>query len=197
MKNNLCLLGAALLLLAGCDTGSSRSGQEEADKAAKAGAGEEAVLESANGMVAELSYANAGMAAPVTEFADGEGNTVSLSDFRGKPVLLNLWATWCAPCKAEMPTLDALAAREEGRLAVVAVSQDLTGMEVVAPYLAESGLNRLKPYVDTDTALMQATGAAQLPTTILYDSNGQEVWRVTGGVEWDDEEVRSMLAEGR
>ncbi len=153
-------------------------------------------MESANGMRASLSYTFAGQAAPKAVFAGADGRDVTLADFAGRPLLLNLWATWCAPCKAEMPTLDALAALEEGRMSVIAVSQDLEGRTPVTAFFKSTGIANLEPYTDADNALLAAFGnAVALPTTILYDSEGKEVWRVAGGVEWDDAEMAKLLRE--
>jgi thiol-disulfide isomerase/thioredoxin len=163
---------------------------------AKAGDSDKAeiALESANGMRATLSYQFAGQKAPSAPFADAQGQDVSLTDFEGKPLLLNIWATWCAPCKAEMPTLDALVASEKGRMNVIAVSQDLEGRAPVVAFFKETAVKNLEPYTDTDNALLTAfNNAIALPTTILYDSDGKEVWRVAGGVEWDEAEMAKLL----
>ena len=153
-------------------------------------------LESANGMRALLSYKFAGQKAPDASFSGPDGGDVSLSDFAGRPLLVNFWATWCAPCKAEMPTLDALAALEKGRVAVIAVSQDLEGRPPVVAFFEKTGVKNLEPYTDSDNLLLAAfNNQLALPTTILYDSEGREVWRVVGGVEWDDTEMAKLLRE--
>ncbi len=153
-------------------------------------------LISDNGGKAMLTYAFAGTAAPKAAFAGADGRDVQLSDFAGRPLLVNIWATWCAPCKVEMPTLDALAALEEGKMSVIAVSQDLEGRKPVQAFFKTTRLENLEPYNDADNALLSALGGnVNLPTTILYDSNGKEVWRIAGGVEWDDAEMSKLLAE--
>jgi thiol-disulfide isomerase/thioredoxin len=125
-----------------------------------------------------------------------DGGEVKLADFAGRPVLVNFWATWCAPCKAEMPTLDALAFLEKGRMAVIAVSQDLEGRPPVDAFFAKAAIKNLEAYTDSDNALLAAfNNQLALPTTILYDSEGREVWRVIGGVEWDDAEMAKLLRE--
>lgn len=192
------VIALILLVLAGCDKESAPKGQAQPASVAEAGPGskKEIGLESANGMRATLSYKFAGQAAPKAIFTGADGRDVNLSDFAGRPLLVNLWATWCAPCKAEMPTLDALAALEEGRLSVIAVSQDLEGRTPVNAFFNKTGVQNLEPYTDPDNALLAAFGnAIALPTTILYDSDGREVWRVAGGVEWDDEEMAKLLRE--
>ncbi len=182
----------------GCDTGSTPLEQAPRVEKAKSQKSQQQViaLESASGMQAELSYANAGAAAPHAVFTGADGRDVRISDFAGRPVLVNIWATWCAPCKAEMPTLDALASLEEGTVTVVAVSQDLQGRNPVRQYFASADIVNLEPYTDTENRLSQAYGVGlPLPMTILFDSNGQEVWRVSGGVEWDDAEIAKLLRE--
>jgi thiol-disulfide isomerase/thioredoxin len=151
-------------------------------------------LETAHGARATLSYAFAGQKAPTAHFADADGQDVTLADFEGKPLLLNIWATWCAPCKAEMPTLDALAKLEKDRMAVIAVSQDLEGRAPVLAFFKETKVKNLVPYTDADNAILAAfNNAIALPTTILYDSAGKEVWRIAGGVAWDDAEIAKLL----
>ena len=140
----------------------------------------------------KVDRGHAGLAAPAVVFADPAGKPVTLAAFRGKPVLVNLWATWCAPCIAELPTLDRLAA--SGGVRVLAVSQDLKP-ETVAPFLAQRKLAAIQPYTDREMAVSLALGA-NLPTTILYDAKGREVWRVTGAFEWDSPEAAKLIAEG-
>jgi len=187
-----------LLVLAGCDKESQPKGQAQPASSAvtEKGPDSEIMLESANGMRATLSYKFAGQQAPAATFVAGDGSDMTLADFAGKPLLLNIWATWCAPCKAEMPTLDTLAALEKGRMSVIVVSQDLEGVAPVTAFFTETGVKNLEPYTDPDNALLAAfNNAIALPTTILYDANGKEVWRVAGGVEWDDAEMAKLLRE--
>jgi thiol-disulfide isomerase/thioredoxin len=194
------LFGLSLSLLGGCDRETAPAEQPQAappitplpQAEAKPAFG----LESANGMKANLSYAKRGMAAPTVSFTGADGRDVSLADYAGRPLLVNLWATWCAPCKAEMPTLDALAALEEGRLTVIAVSQDLNGRAPVRRFFESAQIGNLEPFTDRDNDLLGAIGGKpDLPLTILYDSEGREIWRVLGAVEWDDAEVAKLLAE--
>lgn len=135
-----------------------------------------------------------GEAAPNAAFAAPDGKQVTLQSFRGKPLLVNLWATWCAPCVAEMPTLDAAAVRLGDRVQVLAVSQDLDGAAKVRPFFEARGFKRLQPYLDPEIALSTAYGV-NLPTTILYDAQGREVWRRLGGYEWNSPEALRAIAE--
>jgi thiol-disulfide isomerase/thioredoxin len=191
----ICLFAACALSVGACDRENAPKEQEEpvnTPPKAKAGTG----LESANGLRAELSYAYAGRAAPDGMFKGADGRDVALTDFAGRPLLVNFWATWCVPCKIEMPTLDALAALEAGNVTVIAVSQDLKGRKPVQDFFAAAAIGNLEPYVDRENRVWGAIGGTpQLPTTILYNSEGREVWRVTGGVEWDDAEISALLAE--
>jgi thiol-disulfide isomerase/thioredoxin len=119
---------------------------------------------------------------------------VELASFKGKPLLLNLWATWCAPCVRELPTLAKLAAEKGDALAVVAVSEDLEGAKMVQPYLAKRKIG-IHPYHDPNNALMMQLKEASLPVTILYDADGKEVWRVRGGMDWTSAPAKALLAE--
>ena len=143
-----------------------------------------------------LDRSHAGETAPATAFEDSEGAPASLADFAGKPVLLNLWATWCAPCVAEMPTLDALAAREKD-IQVVALSQDLEGRQKVDAFFEKGKFTALEAYLDPELRLMGALKVQSLPTTILYDARGREVWRMTGAEDWQGERVAALLAEAK
>jgi len=139
--------------------------------------------------------AQAGKPIPTAEIKNGDGQAAKLSDLKGKPLLVNLWATWCVPCIKELPTLDALAARDAGKLQVVLVNEDLEGARVVAPFLQKHPLKNVKPWLDTANALMVPLKAASLPTTILYDANGKEVLRVDRDLDWTGPEAKALLAQ--
>ncbi|WNO53714.1 TlpA family protein disulfide reductase [Stakelama saccharophila] len=141
-----------------------------------------------------IDRSHAGEAAPDIGFTDLSGAKHTLDDFRGSPVLVNLWATWCAPCIKEMPTLDALASDMGDRLKVVPISQDLGGAEAVRPWFAKRDYAALQPYVDPDMGWSTTLGG-NLPTTVLYDATGKEVWRYTGDRDWSDTESRKLIAE--
>ncbi len=135
-----------------------------------------------------------GKAAPATTFKDPAGKVVSVASFAGTPVLVNLWATWCAPCVKELPTIEALVARK-GKLAVIAVSQDMGARKPVDTFLAGKKLGRFAAYHDSEMALSLDLGAQVLPTTILFDAAGKEVWRYTGDLDWTGPEAEKLLAE--
>ncbi|WP_262503819.1 TlpA family protein disulfide reductase [Sphingosinithalassobacter sp. CS137] len=196
MRPAIALLLPALLMASGCDTQGDAPEQAEAVSApatptASGSAGDAQVEE-----IGTLDRSHAGEIAPDVAFEDPAGRAVTLADFRGTPVLLNLWATWCAPCVAEMPTLDELAIREGDALKVLTVSQDLQGAEKVDPFFEEAGFERIEPYLDPEV-LLSAHYASNLPTTILYDSQGREVWRMLGGMDWTNAAAAELIGEAR
>jgi thiol-disulfide isomerase/thioredoxin len=131
---------------------------------------------------------------PEIQFENGQGEAMSLADFRGKVVLLNLWATWCAPCRREMPTLDRLQATLGGPdFQVVALSIDRQGLPVVKAFYQELGLEALSIYVDSSGKAQRALNALGLPTTLLLDRKGNEVGRLLGPAEWDTAEMVEFL----
>jgi thiol-disulfide isomerase/thioredoxin len=142
-----------------------------------------------------LDRSHKGTAAPEMAFVAPNGDPVRLADFRGQPLLLNLWATWCGPCIAEMPALDRLATREAGRIRVIAVSQDMKGKPAVDRWWREQPLKMLQPYLDPRADLSFALGGGTLPTTVYYDKEGRELWRIVGASQWDGEAARKLLAE--
>ena len=119
----------------------------------------------------------------------------ALSAFRGRPLLVNLWATWCGPCVVEMPSLDALAAREGDGLKIVTISQDTDGRQKVTDFFAAHAFRRLEPLLDGRMQVMTALRVDTLPTTILYNSQGEEVWRMTGMSDWLDQRAARLLLE--
>jgi len=143
-----------------------------------------------------LDRSHAGTAAPDTVFEDGAGRPVRLSAFRGRPLLVNLWATWCGPCIVEMPSLDALALRQGAAIKVLTISQDADdGRRKVAEFFAARNFQRLEPYLDSRMDLMMGLRLDTLPTTILYDARGREVWRMTGMADWSGERAARLLRE--
>ena len=136
----------------------------------------------------------AGKPAPAVVFNDPTGKPVKLADFIGRPVLVNLWASWCAPCVKELPTLDHLAGT--GRLEVIAVSQDSGPHASVVAFLREHRIATLKSYQDPNMGLSGALGPdTVLPTSILFDARGKEVWRYIGDQDWTSAEAAKLLSE--
>ena len=129
-------------------------------------------------------------------FVDGTGAPKTLKDFHGKIVLLNLWATWCAPCREEMPSLDRLQ-QELGsdRFEVVALAVDRTGLEAARKFLDGINVKSLKLYADPTTRSGSALKAIGMPTTILIDAEGREIGRLPGPAEWDSAEAKRLVIE--
>lgn len=133
---------------------------------------------------------------PAAAFNDPEGKPVKLADFKGKPLLVNLWASWCAPCVKELPTLDQLA--RTGGIKVLAVSQDSGPHASVVAFLQEHKIATLGSYQDPNMGLSGALGPdAVLPTSILYDSSGKEIWRYVGDLDWTSPEAATLLSEAQ
>lgn len=127
-------------------------------------------------------------------FADGDLKAATLADFRGKVVLLNLWATWCGPCREEMPTLDRLQAKLGGPdFEVVTLSIDQEGVAIVKDFYEELGLKALRIFVDESMTAPVALNALGVPTTLLISREGQEIGRYTGPAEWDSPEVKALI----
>ena len=188
----VCLLPLAAFF-GGCDRKSDAPAQANvtsvaADEVAPA---PDEVTAAPKAAANKLDRSHKGEAAPALAFEAPDGKPVTLAAFAGKPVLVNLWATWCGPCVAELPTLDALG--KSGKVRVVAVAQDLDASKV-APFLAKRNLS-LAAYRDPKLALSLAY-QANLPTTILFDAAGKEVWRMTGAYEWDTPAAAALIAEG-
>ena len=127
-------------------------------------------------------------------FEDGDGNEKTLADFRGKAVLLNVWATWCVPCREEMPTLDRLQTELGGpNFEVVTLSIDRAGPDAVKKFFSEIGIENLAIHMDSSAKSMFALGVVGLPTTILIDGEGRELGRLVGPAEWDSPEMVEFI----
>ncbi|MDZ4841882.1 MAG: TlpA disulfide reductase family protein [Alphaproteobacteria bacterium] len=132
--------------------------------------------------------------APLLTFLDEEGTKVTLEKFRGKIVVLNLWATWCTPCVAEMPMLDRLQQQLEGvGVVVVALSIDRGGPDVVREFFDEHEITHLGVYVDPTMRAQSDVSAIGLPTTIIIDREGNDRGRIVGPAEWDDAEAADLV----
>ena len=131
---------------------------------------------------------------PDLAFQDGTGKPLTLSDWKGRVVLLNLWATWCAPCRKEMPDLSKLE-QELGsdQFEVVAVSVDRKGAEASAAFLKETGVDNLKLYVEPSTKIVNDVQSAGLPASILVDRQGRELGRILGPAEWASPAAQALI----
>ena len=131
---------------------------------------------------------------PEFRFTDGDGRGLSMADFRGRLVVLNIWATWCAPCRREMPSLDRLQAAFAGaEFDVVALSVDRKGLAAVRAFYAALAIKSLDIYVANSSSLTRALGVIGLPTTLLVDRSGRELGRLVGPAEWDSPELMAKL----
>jgi thiol-disulfide isomerase/thioredoxin len=180
----ILLVALSGIVLAGCD-------RQKAD-APQAPRGETAPAK-------RVDRSHQGKAAPSVTFKNPDGGDFDLTKFKGRPVLVNLWASWCAPCINELPTLQAVeqSHNEDGKLGVIAVSQDMAPQGSVEAFLAERDIGRFAAFHDADKKLTDALGIQVMPTTILYGSDGREIWRYVGDLDWTGEEAKKLLAEAR
>ena len=145
-------------------------------------------------LAGKLDMTHRGEDAPVATFRDAQNKPVRIANYRGTPVLVNLWATWCGPCVRELPSLDRLAVKAAGKLKILTVSQDdLTASDPHA-YWDEKAFTTLELYTDPKTVLSAAYASGVLPTSVLYDEKGKEVWRIVGGLEWDGPRANTLLS---
>ncbi len=177
----LVILGFALIA-GGCDRQSEQKAQPQA-----------VIKPGAQSEKGAPDYSHKGSLMPDMALSDAAGGQRQLSSLRGKPVLVNLWATWCRPCITELPMLNTIA--DEGKLRVLAVSQDSGEPAKVAAFLKERGLTALDLWLDpeNDLSFHFGDGSGTLPTTVLYDAAGREVWRVVGERDWTSAESRTLL----
>jgi len=127
-------------------------------------------------------------------FVDGGGRELTLAHFRGRVVLVNVWATWCVSCREEMPTLDRLQGRLGGAdFLVLPLSIDRGGLEPVRRFYDEIGIRNLGIYLAEDLRAMLALAVVGLPTTLLVDREGRELSRLAGPAEWDSPEAVALF----
>lgn len=154
---------------------------------------EEAPSERARGIENYIPAREVKMA-PAVQFLNEEGERLTLEKFRGKVVVLNMWATWCAPCIHEMPTLDRLQQQlEDVDVVVVALSIDSGGASVVRTFFDEHGIGNLDVYVDPTMRAQAGFNVIGLPTTIIIDKEGRERGRIVGPAEWDDSRAADLV----
>ncbi len=130
---------------------------------------------------------------PKIRFIDGAGQSRSLADLRGHPLVLNIWATWCVPCRQEMPALDRLQATLKGSVLVVPLSIDSKGLPAVAAFYREIGITSLGIYVDQAGDATHLLGISGIPTTLLVDRDGREIGRKIGPAEWDSPDMVALI----
>ncbi len=195
-----------LLLMTGvlgaCDRQSPPSGQDNAAPAniSAAPTPDEVPSEGAQSNDTAFKFtldrSKAGTPAPKFVFAAPGGGDATLQDFAGKPLLVNLWATWCTPCVAEMPTLDAIAGQYAPKgLQVLTISQDAQGATQVDPFFAKRKFTHLKAWLDPENQFGFHYATGLLPTSVLYNADGKEVARVIGALDWQGKEAKALLDE--
>lgn len=144
----------------------------------------------------QFSFLDRPIDLPEIRFIDGDGRALALHDFRDRPILLNIWATWCVPCRKEMPSLDRLQAKfETSQFLVLTLSIDQRGVPAVKQFYQELGLKSLGIYVDQSGGVLGLVGAPGVPTTLFLNSEGQEIGRKIGPAEWDAPETIALLRE--
>lgn len=202
----LLLLCGITLMSGGCDRRSGENGQGNAAPAANDAAaptsGEVTSGEVQGGGAGKADFSpkldnsHKGTDAPDVVFSDPAGKDVTLADFKGKPVLVNLWATWCGPCVAEMPMLNGIAAAYKAKgLQVLTVSQDTGEPAQITAFFKKNKLPNLGAWRDPENQLGFHYATGLLPTSVLYDREGKEVVRVAGAMDWSSEEGRGLIED--
>jgi thiol-disulfide isomerase/thioredoxin len=152
----------------------------------------------AHGEVAALTMATTPLRLPDLAFEDAGGKPKKLSDWRGRTVLVNLWATWCVPCRKEMPALDSLQAKLGGKdFEVVAINIDTRDPEKPKNFLKEGNLTRLGYFTDQKAKVFQDLKtigkALGMPTSILVDAKGCEIANIAGPAEWASDDAIKLI----
>ena len=131
---------------------------------------------------------------PDAAWTNGNGDQRTLADFAGKVVMVNFWASWCAPCLRELPSIDRLQAKmASDDFTVVAINIDREGLQVAQPFAQRLNLSSLSLYLDPRSIVSRAMGVQVMPTTVLYDRTGRELGRLEGSAEWDTPEAQALL----
>ena len=146
------------------------------------------------GTLAKFTLAKEPKAMPDLAFTDANDKPVKLADYKGKTVLLNFWATWCAPCVKEMPSLDKLQAEMgKDKFVVLPLSLDGPSKPKVAPFYADRKLANLGIYFDKGKKALGALDISVLPTSVLVDPEGREIGRMEGDADWDKPEAVALM----
>lgn len=190
IASTVALLGLAAVYVTGAppDNAGTRIGAETSNKAVGPAA------DNAHSGLAAFIRKPEPAQVPEVTFKDGEGRDMSLADFKGKTILLNIWATWCAPCRKEMPGLDRLQAElGSDQFEVVALSVDRGGVDASKKFLDEIGVKSLAVYVDASGRASKPLRVIGMPTTLLIDAEGREIGRLIGEAEWDSADAKALI----
>ncbi len=188
------LAGSCALLVAACDKQSAPDAQPTASQAPAGGGLEAPATPAAQG---KLDRSHKGEPMPTITLVDQSGESLDLTSLKGKPLLINLWATWCAPCVKELPTLNTLIGREdELGVQVLPISQDMGQADKVVEILHRRKLDNVEPWLDEQGDLGFQYGG-NLPITVLFDKDGKEVWRWIGVNDWSSPEALKLIAEAK
>ena len=166
-----------------------------ANAAAEPSAGLAGVEAAKAGDMLKLNLLSEPVPVPEIPFFGPDGTERRLADWKGEWVVLNFWATWCAPCRAEMPSLDRLqAALGDDGLEVVPIATGRNAVPAIERFFAETGVERLPILLDRGGELAREMGVFGLPVTVILDPDGREVARLLGDAEWDSDEALAVLA---
>ena len=191
MNRSLVYVAFAIIVVGLIAVALTQTGKDSPDAETGSVANVESLI---TGQVANFTLNEQAKPTPEVVFLDGTGQSRSFTDFAGKVVLVNFWATWCAPCIREMPALARLDAELGGdNFRVVAISIDRQGMPVVEKFYKKHGIEGLEPFVDTKNAVPRKLRVVGLPTTVLLGRDGQEIGRLVGGAEWDSPEAIKLI----
>lgn len=147
----------------------------------------------ATGDMRKLVFHEAAKDVPDVSLGSIDAGSVQLSDYAGEPVVLNFWATWCAPCREEMPSLDRLQAEMGDQLEVLTVATGRNSPTGIRRFFEEEGVVNLPMLTDPNQELAREMGVLGLPVTVILDKTGREIARLTGGAEWDTDEAKAIL----
>jgi len=184
MRNRTAVIFAAIAILAVGGCGRKAPEQQQQQQAQASDEPEKGV-----------SRSHAGESMPDAKLFNADEDKAALSEAAGKPLLVNLWASWCGPCVKELPTLDALS-RQSGAPKIIAVSEDIGERPSVEAFLENHGIKDLEAWRDPQMALSGALHVQVMPTTVYYDAAGKEIWRYTGDLDWTSAEAAKLLSEG-
>ncbi len=185
MRTSTALVFASLAALAAA--GCQRNGSEQQEQQTQAQAPE--------GPQKGASREHAGEPTPDAQLFNAGDEKATLAEAAGKPMLVNLWASWCAPCVKELPTLEALS-HQPGAPKIIIVSEDVGARPSVNAFLDSHGIKTLESWRDPEMALSGALRVQVMPTTVYYDASGKEIWRYTGDLDWTGAEAAKLLSQG-